>query len=131
MNDQFSFVNRMTPYPELSYNICIAENMKKLYNNTAVRGLGDHMTEPDLKTIFKLFEEPVYSISASSFDQLTETVVYNYSRKLVFVDLYALSVTLPFHFINLIIFLCFFFGFYTTNRRCTGIAVFQTGEPLD
>lgn len=80
MNDNFAFVNRMTPYPELSYNICIAENMKKLHNLTVQKNLWDGLSEADLKVMNKLMEEPVWQIPASSFDQLTETVIFNYTE---------------------------------------------------
>lgn len=83
MNDAFAFVNRMTPYPELSYNICIAENMKKLHNMTVEKKLADDLSEADLKVIYSLFEEPVWQIPASSFDQLTETVIFNYTEDVI------------------------------------------------
>lgn len=83
MNDNFAFVNRMTPYPELSYHICIAENMKKLHNLTVDKGFGEGLTEADLKAIHTLMEEPVWQIPASSFDQLTETVIFNYTEDVV------------------------------------------------
>lgn len=83
MNDNFAFVNRMTPYPELSYNICIAENMNKLHNLTVQKNLWDGLTEADLKVVHTLMEEPVWQIPASSFDQLTETVILNYTKDVV------------------------------------------------
>lgn len=80
MNDNFAFVNRLTPYPQLSYNICIAENMQKLHNLTVQKNLWDGLTDADVKVIHNLMEEPVWQIPASSFDQLTETVIYNYTE---------------------------------------------------
>lgn len=92
MNDNFAFVNRMTPYPELSYNICIAENMKKLHNLTVQKGFGDGLTDSDLKVMHQLMEEPVWQIPASTFDQLTETVIFNYTE-----DVQALAYFKPGH----------------------------------
>ncbi|XP_031621251.1 myogenesis-regulating glycosidase isoform X2 [Contarinia nasturtii] len=85
MNDNFAFVNRMTPYPELSYEICIAENMRKLHNMTVEKKLAPdgQLSEADLKVVYSLMEEPVWQIPASSFDQLTETVIFNYTEEVV------------------------------------------------
>lgn len=81
MNDNFAFVNRFTTYPELSYRICIAEDMQKLHKIMTSDNLWDGLTEADLKVIHTLMEEPVWQIPASSFDQLTESVIYNYTEE--------------------------------------------------
>lgn len=80
-NDNFAFVNRMKPYPELSYNICIAENMKTLHKLTVQTIPWDGLSKSDIKVMHSLMEEPVWQIPASSFDQLTETVIFNYTEE--------------------------------------------------
>lgn len=80
-NDNFAYVNRMTTYPELNYTICYADNMKTLHKLTAQKQSWDGFGKADLKTIHSLMEEPVWQIPASSFDQLTETVIYNYTEE--------------------------------------------------
>lgn len=82
MNDAFAFVNRMTPYPELSYNICIADNLNKLHKMTVQKTVWNG-TKEDLQAIYSLMEEPVWQIPASSFDQLTETAIYNYTEDVI------------------------------------------------
>lgn len=80
-NDNFAFVNRFTTHPELSYRICIAENMLKLHKIMSNDNLWDGLTEADLKVIHTIMEEPVWQIPASSFDQLTESVIFNYTEE--------------------------------------------------
>lgn len=83
MNDNFAFVNRFTPHPELSYRICIAKNMQELHSKMTHGSLWDGLTESDLKVMHSLMEEPVWQIPASSFDQLTERVIYNYTEEVI------------------------------------------------
>lgn len=82
MNDAFAFVNRMTPHPELSYNICIANDINKLHKMTVQKSTWNG-TKEDLQTIYSLMEEPVWQIPASSFNQLTETVIFNYTEDVI------------------------------------------------
>lgn len=82
MNDAFAFVNRMTPHPELTYNICIADNLNKLHKMTVQKTVWNG-TKEDLQAIYSLMEEPVWQIPASSFDQLTETAIYNYTEDVI------------------------------------------------
>lgn len=82
MNDAFAFVNRMTPHPELNYNICIADNLNKLHKMTVQKTVWNG-TKEDLQAIYSLMEEPVWQIPASSFDQLTETAIYNYTEDVI------------------------------------------------
>lgn len=83
MNDNFAFVNRLTPYPELSYHICIANDMQKLHKTMTQESLWDGLTESDVKVMHRLMEEPIWQIPASSFDQLTESVIYNYTEEVI------------------------------------------------
>lgn len=83
MNDNFAYVNRFTSYPELNYRICIASSMPKLHKTMAVGTLWDGLTESDLKVMHTLMEEPIWQIPASSFDQLTESVIYNYTEEVI------------------------------------------------
>lgn len=82
MNDAFAFVNRMTPHPELTYNICIADNLNKLHKMTVQKTVWNG-TKEDLQAIYSLMEEPVWQIPASTFDQLTETAIYNYTEDVI------------------------------------------------
>lgn len=81
INDNFAYVNRLTPYPELSYKICIAKNMQILHKKMSQKSLWDGLREQDIKAMYRLMEEPVWQIPASSFDQLTEAIIYNYTEE--------------------------------------------------
>lgn len=83
MNDNFAYVNRLTPYPELTYKICIAKNMQILHKKMTQKSMYDGLTDSDFKAIHTLMEEPVWQIPASSFDQLTEAVIYNYTEEVI------------------------------------------------
>lgn len=83
MNDQFAFVNRLTPRSELNYKICLAPNMKVLHQQLTQKSLWDGLTEADIQVVHSILEEPVWQIPASNFSQLSEHSIYNYTEDVI------------------------------------------------
>ncbi|XP_053693350.1 myogenesis-regulating glycosidase [Sabethes cyaneus] len=82
-NDNFAFVNRLSQYPELNYEICTGPDMKTLHNGLLQKSLWDGLTENDNAIIKSLLREPVWQIPASSQEELTETAIYNYTENVI------------------------------------------------
>ncbi|XP_065366290.1 myogenesis-regulating glycosidase isoform X1 [Calliphora vicina] len=83
-NDDYTFVNKLTPMPELNYKICTTEDMKSLHMLMTQQSLWDGLKEADMKILHSLIEEPVWQIphqpGASAFN---ETSIYNYSEDVI------------------------------------------------
>ncbi|KAM7348782.1 myogenesis-regulating glycosidase isoform 1-T1 [Cochliomyia hominivorax] len=83
-NDDFTFVNKLSDLPELSYKICTTEDMKSLHMLMTQQSLWDGLKEADMKILHSLIEEPVWQIpyqpEAGSFN---ETSIYNYSEDVI------------------------------------------------
>ncbi|XP_050087053.1 myogenesis-regulating glycosidase isoform X1 [Anopheles aquasalis] len=82
-NDQFAFVNKQSPYPQLKYTICSGPDMKSLHNGLMQKSLWDGLTEKDNDVIKSLLREPVWQIPASKQEHLTETAIYNYTESII------------------------------------------------
>ncbi|XP_055540065.1 myogenesis-regulating glycosidase isoform X2 [Wyeomyia smithii] len=82
-NDNFAFVNRLSKYSELNYEICTGPDMKTLHNGLMQKSLWDGLTENDNAIIKSLLREPVWQIPASSQEELTETAIYNYTEAII------------------------------------------------
>ncbi|XP_039438823.1 myogenesis-regulating glycosidase isoform X1 [Culex pipiens pallens] len=82
-HDNFAFVNRLSKYPELKYQICTGPDMKSVHNNLTQKSLWDGLTENDNTIIKSLLREPVWQIPASSQAELTETTIYNYTENVI------------------------------------------------
>ncbi|KAL9887029.1 myogenesis-regulating glycosidase isoform 1-T1 [Glossina fuscipes fuscipes] len=83
-NDDFTFVNRLTPLPELQYKICTTEDMRSLHMLMTQQSLWDGLKEADIKMLHTLIEEPVWQIPhQNQWDSLNETTIYNYSEDVI------------------------------------------------
>ena len=82
-NDNFAYVNRLTPRPELNYKICVGDDTKMLHQQMTQKSLWDGLREKDLSIVHSLLEEPVWQITASSIDKLTESTIYNYTEDVI------------------------------------------------
>lgn len=76
--DYFSYVNHMTEFPHLNYTICTGTNMTQLHNvlldNNRVEGL----TEQEATMVNMLLTEPLWQITSSNKDNLTEDSIKDY-----------------------------------------------------
>ncbi|XP_053948171.1 myogenesis-regulating glycosidase isoform X1 [Anastrepha ludens] len=83
-NDNFTFVNHLTEYPELSYKICTTEDMRSLHMLMTQQSLWDGLKESDIYTLHTLIEEPVWKIPfQSEVASINETTIYNYSEDVI------------------------------------------------
>jgi myogenesis-regulating glycosidase len=84
-HDDFAFVNRLTTMkrPELNYKICTADDMRILHNGMTQKSLWDGLKEKDVNIIKSLLDEPVWQISASGVETLTEAAIYNYTEDVI------------------------------------------------
>ncbi|KAH8266755.1 hypothetical protein KR026_005518 [Drosophila bipectinata] len=83
-NDEFTFVNRLTPLPQLDYRICTTEDMRSLHMLMTQQSLWDGLGEPDMMVLKSLLNEPVWRIPHdSSPDSLNETAICDYSESAI------------------------------------------------
>ncbi|XP_017870251.1 PREDICTED: uncharacterized family 31 glucosidase KIAA1161 isoform X2 [Drosophila arizonae] len=83
-NDDFTFVNRLTPLPQLDYKICTTEDMRSLHMLMTQQSLWDGLTEQDISELHSLLEEPVWRIpNQEQRDHLNESVICDYSENAI------------------------------------------------
>ncbi|XP_077284721.1 myogenesis-regulating glycosidase isoform X2 [Arctopsyche grandis] len=82
-HDSFGYINHITTYPELNYNICTAINVKLLHSSLSRQSLWDGLKPEDKKTIHSLLSEPVWHISPRWKHELTESMMYNYTEDVI------------------------------------------------
>ncbi|XP_062563170.1 myogenesis-regulating glycosidase isoform X2 [Armigeres subalbatus] len=82
-NDNFAYVNKLTNYSSLDYKVCTGPDMKTLHNGLTQKSLWDGLTENDNAVIKSLLREPVWQIPAFSQEELTETMIYNYTENVI------------------------------------------------
>lgn len=83
-NDEFAFVNKLTPLPELEYKVCIAEDMKSLHNLMTQKSLWDGLKESDYKRLEFMLEEPVWRIPHTSDPtSINEMQILNFSESVI------------------------------------------------
>lgn len=70
--DDFAFVNRFTPLPQLNYSICTSSNTTKLHSYLSEKALWDGLKETDMNVINSLLSEPLWEITASSKEEFSE-----------------------------------------------------------
>lgn len=91
MNDNFAFVNRLTPHPELKYSICVGANMKALHKQLMPKMLWDGLKPDELDVVKSMIEEPIWQIPASSNEELTESTIYNYTEDVMTMGFHRLG----------------------------------------
>lgn len=91
--DDFNFVNRITPLPQLNYSICTAINMTKLHSFMAEKKLWDGLRPEESNIIHSLLTEPLWEITAATkYDFFEGNVLSNiFIRNWLFLLLEAVS----------------------------------------
>lgn len=82
-NDDFAFVNKFAKYSPLNYRVCTGPDMITTHDNLTRMSLWDGLTENDNSVIKSLLREPVWHIPAHAQEELTETVIYNYTENVI------------------------------------------------
>ncbi|XP_017133254.1 myogenesis-regulating glycosidase isoform X2 [Drosophila elegans] len=83
-NDEFTFVNHLTPLPQLDYRICTTEDMRSLHMLMTQQSLWDGLKEQEFKVLHSLLEEPVWRIPhAETPESLNETAICDYSESAI------------------------------------------------
>ncbi|XP_037726254.1 myogenesis-regulating glycosidase isoform X2 [Drosophila subpulchrella] len=83
-NDEFTFVNHLTPLPQLDYRICTTEDMRSLHMLMTQQSLWDGLKKLDMEVLNSLLEEPVWRIPhAETPDSLNETAICDYSESAI------------------------------------------------
>lgn len=82
-HDNFAFVNKLANYSSLAYKICTGPDMKTLHNGLTQKSLWDGLAENDIAVIKSLLREPVWQIPAFSQQELTETIIYNFTENVI------------------------------------------------
>lgn len=70
--DEFAFVNRMTPLPQLNYSICTSSNITGLHYYMTEKTLWDGLTQEYVGVLYSLLTEPLWEITALSKEEFTE-----------------------------------------------------------
>jgi myogenesis-regulating glycosidase len=86
-HDNFAFINRPTPYPQLKYRICTANDMKILHHNLTQKNLWDGMKEQEYNVIKTMFDEPVWEISGN----LTDVTISNFTDNVIALGYFRLG----------------------------------------
>lgn len=82
-NDNFAFVNRLTPLPELEYKICTSDNMKLLHQQMTQQSLWDGLKEKEVSIVHSLLEEPIWQIQAMDASKMTQKSIENYTEEVI------------------------------------------------
>nr|XP_016941944.2 myogenesis-regulating glycosidase isoform X1 [Drosophila suzukii] len=83
-NDEFTFVNHLTPLPQLDYRICTTEDMRSLHMLMTQQSLWDGLKKLDMEVLNSLLEEPVWRIPHTEDpDSLNETAICDYSESAI------------------------------------------------
>ncbi|CAH1992710.1 unnamed protein product [Acanthoscelides obtectus] len=77
--DDFAFVNRFTPMPQLNYSMCTSYNMSDLHEKLSEHTLWDGLKKEDTNIIDSLLTEPVWEITSDNKNYLTEETIYNFT----------------------------------------------------
>ncbi|EDW53039.1 GM12624 [Drosophila sechellia] len=83
-NDEFTFVNHLTPLPQLDYRICTTEDMRSLHMLMTQQSLWDGLKEQEFKVLHSLLEEPVWRIPHTELpESLNESTICDYSESAI------------------------------------------------
>lgn len=90
--DNFSFINRVTPLPQLKYRICTANDPKELHFSLTQKSLWDGIKEDETRIVKKMLEEPVWQIPVSkALENLTDITLSNYTENVIEQGLFGLG----------------------------------------
>lgn len=82
-NDDFAFVNRLTPRPELAYKICTSDNMKLLHKHMTQQSLWDGVKEEENDLVILMLEEPVWQIQTEDASKMTQQTISDFTEEVV------------------------------------------------
>lgn len=82
-NDEFAFVNRLTPRPELAYKICTSDNMKLLHKHMTQQSLWDGVKEEENDLVILMLEEPVWQIQTEDASKMTQKTIEDFTEEVV------------------------------------------------
>lgn len=93
--DDFAFVNRLTPLPQLKYRVCTADDPFQLHLSLTQKSLWDGLTEHETGIIKKMLAEPVWSIpTTKEMRNFTDITISNYTQNVFDRGLYGLGYVL-------------------------------------
>lgn len=85
--DDFAYVSRPTPLPELKYRICTATNLKVLHHNLTQKNLWDGLKQQDMNIIKTMFDEPVWEMSGN----LSDVSISNFTDSIIALGYFRLG----------------------------------------
>lgn len=85
--DNFAYVNRPTPLPELKYRVCTASDMKVLHHNLTQKNLWDGLKMNDVNVMKTLFNEPVWEVSGN----LSDVRISNFTDEVIALGYFRLG----------------------------------------
>lgn len=85
--DNFAYVNRPTPLPELKYRVCTANDMKILHHNLTQKNLWDGLKMNDVNVMKTLFNEPVWEVSGN----LSDVRISNFTDEVIALGYFRLG----------------------------------------
>lgn len=80
-HDNFAYVNHKYPLPHLNYSLCTSTNMTRLYSHMSEKSLWDGLTKEDIDVINNLLIEPLWQITTTPNEVLTEGLIQNYTEE--------------------------------------------------
>ncbi|XP_013142496.1 PREDICTED: uncharacterized family 31 glucosidase KIAA1161 [Papilio polytes] len=84
--DDFAFVNKVTEFPELRYNICTSKDMKSLHSSIHSHRrapLWDGLKPKDMQTLESLISEPVWQIAPRFKHELNAETISKYTEDVI------------------------------------------------
>lgn len=85
MNDDFAFVNRLTPLPELAYKICTSDDqsMKLLHKHMTQQSLWDGVKQAENDLVLLMIDEPVWQIQTEDASKMTQKTIEDFTEEVV------------------------------------------------
>lgn len=84
--DDFAYVNKLTEFPEMKYNICTSHDMKSLHSsihNHRRAPLWDGLKPADMQTLESLISEPVWQIAPRFKHELQAETISQYTEDVI------------------------------------------------
>ncbi|XP_059062041.1 myogenesis-regulating glycosidase [Achroia grisella] len=84
--DDFAYVNQLTEFPEMKYNICTSHDMKSLHSSIHSHSrapLWDGLKPADMQTLESLISEPVWQIAPRFKHELQTETISQYTEDVI------------------------------------------------
>lgn len=84
--DGFAFVNQLTDFPEMKYNICTSNDMRSLHSSIHSHRrapLWDGLKPADIQTLDSLISEPVWQIAPRFKHELQAETISKYTEDVI------------------------------------------------